>query len=59
MCSTPVLILTSHLKVVLYFRESRFEPFSSIFSVMKVSCCNYFDCNLLANNFRAVFKMSV
>ena len=41
----------SHLNVVAYFGENRFEPFSGICSVMKRSDYKYFDCYLVANNF--------
>ena len=51
MHSIPVLSLTRHLKVVEYFGENGFVPFSSIGLVMKVSHCKYIDCYLVDNNF--------
>ena len=51
LCSIPVMSSTSQTKVVVYFGENRFVPFSSICSVMKVSRYKYFDSYLVANNF--------
>ena len=49
--SIPVLSLTRLLKVSVYFGENSYAPFSSIYSVIKVSHSKYFDCYLAANNF--------
>ena len=61
MHSIPVLSSTTHLKVVVYFRETRFVPFFGICSVMKISHYKYSDCCLLVKKLiqKAIMKYHI
>ena len=50
MRSTPVLSSTKHLKVVVYFKEDLFVPFSGICPAMKLSYYKHFGYYLVANH---------